>query len=809
MLHTIERKMLAGFAIVFFTLLAISVTSFGLNVQRNEMGRWITHTQQVLDALEAFRRNLRRNESFERELLQHSALDQQPMRPGVAEIQADLDLLRSLTADNPVQQTNIVLLQTRVQERLLVMKRVEGLICAKKFDAAQQMAFMQGAASTRTIFTTLGEMVLEEHHLLTLRIDRLTRFQARIEIAYQFLRLFMLTILIFVYIGVRQTARSRQKAHERVDALVRAIPDLIYRINKEGICIDAAADKEGGIITNKDCIGKHLRDVLPQEVANLFIEGIQQAHATGELQLLEYELPKKGAISFREARLVAGTDGEVVFIVRDVTEQKRTLKALHEALTLQQAILGSANYSLISTDPDGIILTFNHAAERMLGYWEEEIVGKTTPAPFHDVGEMVQRAAELSAELGRTIEPGFEVFVAKARSGIPDENEWTYIRKDGSRFPVLLSATALFDERGEITGFLGIASDISERKAAEETLKKSEASLIEAQQVARCGNWEFDIVTQEIRWSQMLFELTGCDPAAGVPPYEEAIGMYHEEDHALLVGAIGKAVGEGIPYELDLRIPLPDGDIRWCHASGRPVTDAEGKIIRLVGTLTDITERKQAEFEKQTLYDQLEQNLLLIQNQSAEQEAQRIELEQTVAKLNEANAKLEALALTDGLTGIYNHRAFREKLLSEFERSKRYNTALSVVLLDVDKFKTYNDAYGHPEGDTVLKTVANALREAGREVDFVARYGGEEFVIILPETDAQGAKEAAERFRQAIEQQDWTLRPVTASFGVSTLNLTTEVPQDLVDAADKALYASKEGGRNRVTHHTDLQALLI
>jgi PAS domain S-box-containing protein len=158
-------------------------------------------------------------------------------------------------------------------------------------------------------------------------------------------------------------------------------------------------------------------------------------------------------------------------------EHRRREEALSQSTRLKQAILDSANYTIISTDPQGIMLTFNAAAQRWLGYSAEEVVGKVTPAIIHDLDEIVQRAHILSKELGVTIEPGFEVFVAKARQGIADENEWTYIRKDGSRFPVLLSITALRDEQGALTGFLGIGSDITQEKRLEAERKQAEEKI--------------------------------------------------------------------------------------------------------------------------------------------------------------------------------------------------------------------------------------------------------------------------------------------------------------------------------------------
>lgn len=150
--------------------------------------------------------------------------------------------------------------------------------------------------------------------------------------------------------------------------------------------------------------------------------------------------------------------------IGNILEEDRIRSELSNVNSLRKAILDSANFSIISTDTDGIIKTFNKGAQRMLGYSEVEIINKVTPAIIHVTDEVVARAKSLSQELGKPINPGFEVFVAKSRLGIADESEWTYIRKDGSRFPVLLSVTALRDKNNNITGFLGIGSDITERK---------------------------------------------------------------------------------------------------------------------------------------------------------------------------------------------------------------------------------------------------------------------------------------------------------------------------------------------------------
>jgi diguanylate cyclase (GGDEF)-like protein/PAS domain S-box-containing protein len=187
-------------------------------------------------------------------------------------------------------------------------------------------------------------------------------------------------------------------------------------------------------------------------------------------------------------------------------------------------------------------------------------------------------------------------------------------------------------------------------------------------------------------------------------------------------------------------------------------------------------------------------------------DARQQELETKQMELLAANAQLEALATTDGLTGIKNRRTFEQRLEEEFARARRYNTPLSVLLLDVDKFKQYNDSFGHPAGDEVLKKVASILADGVRGTDFVARYGGEEFALILPNTEAPGAMILAERLRQRIEEAPWTHRSVTASMGVCTFRADMKNRAEMTAGADAALYASKEAGRNRVTHVHDMTA---
>ena len=173
-------------------------------------------------------------------------------------------------------------------------------------------------------------------------------------------------------------------------------------------------------------------------------------------------------------------------------------------------------------------------------------------------------------------------------------------------------------------------------------------------------------------------------------------------------------------------------------------------------------------------------------------------------RLFEAHASLLQAAVRDGLTGIYNRLYFDAEYPKEFDRAKRTNQPLSLVIVDVDHFKQYNDAFGHLKGDTCLIAVARALADRlQRPADFVARYGGEEFVIVLPDTDLRGASEIAERCRQAVLHLELaTPAPaghVTISAGCATrAPNTTLAPGELASAADAALYKAKSAGRNRI-----------
>jgi diguanylate cyclase (GGDEF)-like protein len=191
----------------------------------------------------------------------------------------------------------------------------------------------------------------------------------------------------------------------------------------------------------------------------------------------------------------------------------------------------------------------------------------------------------------------------------------------------------------------------------------------------------------------------------------------------------------------------------------------------------------------------------------ADELAIRLEIAERILAVHDQlarqNARLAELASIDELTGTKNRRRFREDLDLLFTQAIRLRSPLSLIMLDIDHFKQFNDTFGHPAGDEVLHRVGSILNTSVRAHDVVARYGGEEFVVLLPATDADEALEVAERLRIAISSRTWLHRQVTASLGVATTVPDVSTTAKLLNQADQALYQSKQDGRDRITHHRE------
>ena len=443
-------------------------------------------------------------------------------------------------------------------------------------------------------------------------------------------------------ISEQQTAlREREQAEAALiqseaqnRAIIEAIPDFMFRMGADGVYRGfVTADREVNILTKDfDPTGSSMAEVLPPEIAQKHLYYLEKAISTGELQVYEQQIQIGNHLQDEEVRVIKSSEDEALFMIRDISDRAAALRErqqaeeklfqlnqqleikvlertqeLSQVSSLQQAILNGADYSIISTDINGIIQTFNVSAEKMLGYDAAEVIGKLTPEIIYDRQEVIDRASALSAELGQDIPPGFEVFVAQARQGIISEAEWTYIRKDGSRFPVSLSVTALKGDQQEIIGFLGIAKDISERRRAEAEVQKLSERLAVSLKSGAIGCWEWDITQKTIFWDERMYELYGLTKAHNTAlVYDIWVKGLHPDDRTTTETLLQQTALGLAEYDTEFRVVHGDGSIHFIKAYGVLVKDCQGNPQSIIGINFDITDRKQAEQENQQLRERLQ-----------------------------------------------------------------------------------------------------------------------------------------------------------------------------------------------------------
>ena len=316
---------------------------------------------------------------------------------------------------------------------------------------------------------------------------------------------------------------------------------------------------------------------------------------------LEHTFPSIGrrVMLLNARQLKAGNHGELlVLAMEDVTARKRAEEELLKAGALQSAIFNSANFSSIATDEKGVIQIFNVGAERMLGYTAAEVMDKITPADISDPQEVVARAKALSAELGTLISPGFEALVFKASRGIEDIYELTYIRKDGTRFPAIVSVTALRDAHDRIIGYLLIGTDNTARKQveAERMLLDQRVrdqqfytrSLIESNIDALMTTDPRGIITDV---NKQMEALTGCtrDELIGAP----FKGYFTDPERAEV--AIKRVLAEGKLTDYELTACSRDGVETVVSYNASIFHDRNRKLQGVFAAARDVTERKRYE----------------------------------------------------------------------------------------------------------------------------------------------------------------------------------------------------------------------
>lgn len=285
--------------------------------------------------------------------------------------------------------------------------------------------------------------------------------------------------------------------------------------------------------------------------------------------------------------------------------------------------------------------------------------------------------------------------------------------------------------------------------------------------------WQIDWKTLTFSYiGPQIEQLLGWEPTSWVGVQDWAARM-HEEDREQVVNFCVSQSQAGVDHEADYRALTKDGRYVWIRDVVHVMRNADGEVESLIGFMFDISERKQTE-----------------------------------QKLIELQKELEQLSFKDGLTGVANRRMLDSVMEMEWLNARRTRQPLSLIMVDIDYFKQYNDYYGHLQGDDCLKRVSQALNDsASRARDFVARFGGEEFVLVLPESNEEAAAAVAERCRKAIfklqipHDKSNISQLLSISLGVGTVTPgQNDQPLDFINAVDKRLYQAKQSGRNCIVN---------
>jgi two-component system sensor histidine kinase/response regulator len=413
-------------------------------------------------------------------------------------------------------------------------------------------------------------------------------------------------LLIWLNESRRWAAVALRESEKRFRTFVDHATDAFFLLDDRHVVLDVnrqACQRLG--YTRDELVGKTARDVDP-DITPANIEEINRRLNAGETVAFESRHRRKDGTVFPvEVRGQAFWEGGrnfVVALARDDTDRRRAEQDLRQArdeletkvaertaelrrATAElQTILDASPVGIALFGRDQTVLRCNPAFERILGWTAAEIAGR----PISVLHPNQEEWSPIAEKLNRG-----EVFA---------KIETRFLRKDGSEFDAAISCAPLQAEAGSPAGFVAAVEDISERKRADEALRRSEAYLAEAQRLSHTGSWAWDPVLRGIiHWSEEQARLFGFDPKAGVPPFEEHLRRFHPEDRDRVHETINRAIRERTDFEVVYRTFLPDGPMRYIHGVGHPVFNASGDLVEFVGSAMDVTERKRAEEEREGL----------------------------------------------------------------------------------------------------------------------------------------------------------------------------------------------------------------
>jgi len=581
-----------------------------------------------------------------------------------------------------------------------------------------------------------------------------------------------------------QLIRLSNAVRISVDSLV--ITDLeanILEVNEATLRMYGTKDKN-------DLVGKNALHLIAPEDHKQALAGMREVLKSGYHENREYRIITKDGSRITvemNTATIKDADGKPVGFVavsRDITERKR---AEGQLIRLSNAVRISVD-SIVITDLEANILEVNEATLRMYGTKDEnDLIGKNA---FYFIAREDRKKALADGE--KTLKRGYT-----------KNREYQIVTKDGTRIPVEMSTAIMKDADGKPVGFVAVARDITERKRAEEEIKRHAKRVEALHAVARTVAQTLDL--QELLDNALAEVLEVMDvEAGGIFLLDIAKGDLSLRAHKGLSENFVHAVGSTMLEEDELE------RAQQRHDTAMKLEEIlnEASLSALHGAV----EREGLKmFTMMPLWIRgVMHGVLGIASHTPTRVApEDMELLQAMANqiaIGIENAMLftevSNAAIIDGLTGLHNHRYFQERLEEEWARCLRFGGECSLIMLDLDHFKIYNDLFGHVAGDEVLKKVGQVLRDYTRQVDICCRYGGEEFAVILPHTDSIGAYETAERLRQAIEAAlalesgDGSIN-LTVSLGVASWPNDGLSREELIRRADIALSQAKERGRNQ------------
>lgn len=472
--------------------------------------------------------------------------------------------------------------------------------------------------------------------------------------------------------------------------------------------------------------------------------------------------------------------------LQDITEQKRAESALHEKESLLRQIIDHSSVATFVIDREHRVTHWNRACELLLEKPASEAIGsqRLTNNVYAEARPILADLVVDDAE-----EELYERYYAgryrrsPTIDGVVEVDDFIATLGERGRW-LHFAAAPLRNDAGVTLGAIETLIDISERKEAESRIRESEQRLSRIIDGIAVATFVIDAGHRVTHWNRACAALTGLSAGQMLGTTEQWRAFYPEERPCMADLVVEGAIEERVAqfygskrYHTSLIVeggfeaidffPEFGSNGRWLYFTAAPLRDGDGNIVGAIETLQDITEQKRVE-----------------------------------DSLRQSEERYRQLSITDGMTGLYNARHFAQRLATEMERCSRYRHPLALLVLDVDNFKTFNDTWGHVQGDAVLQTLAGCISACLRRTDQAFRYGGEEFVVLLPETGLDDAEAAAERVRAMFAACDFkpaagTVIRCTASIGV-TIQVPGETPRDFVARADKGTYEAKRLGKNRV-----------